>query len=158
MKQAFPVVAALMLVACGAPRQPDEDKAKTILAQGAAEAEAGWQKGLSAPPVPNTLEAQVDCAVHWEVWGMAIQEGRLVDPVLIAMPPQLRANAVAGQHHYWSHKTLDRQDRSGNDPGPTLDAYARMKPPAEALFKNAFVGDPGKLEQFVAKLSACRKP
>jgi len=148
----------LVLAACGAPPASGEDKSQAILARGAAEAKAGWQKGLSAPPVADTLEAEVGCTLQWEIWGMAISDGRLVDTVMAALPPEVQVKPAFDAHSRWSEKTLARQDAAGGDPGPTLEAYQRLKPLVEAAFDRAFTGKPGALEAYVAKLAACRNP
>jgi len=154
------LLAMLILAACGTPPAGEggEDKAQAILAQGAAEARAGWQKGLSAPPVADTLDAEIACTLQWETWGMAISDGRLVDAVMAALPPEVQVKPAFDAHSRWSEKALDRQDAAGGDPGPTLEVYRRLKPAVEAAFENAFTGKPGALEAYVAKLAACRNP
>lgn len=148
----------LILAAGGALPAAGQDKAQAILAQGAAEAQAGWQQGLSAPPVADTLEAGIDCAVHWEACAAAILDGRLVDRVMAALPPELQAQPSGERQRRWSDKIMARQDAEGGDLRPMLEAHARLKAPADALFAEAFTGEPGKFEQFVAKLAACRNP
>lgn len=156
MKHEYLAMAALTLTACSASQ--DEDKAGAILARGAAEAKAGWQKGLSAPPVADALEAEVACTLQWETWGMAINDGRLVDRVMAALPPEVQVKPASDMHSRWSEKALARQDAAGGSPGPTLEAYQRLKPSVEAAFDSAFTGKPGALESYVAKLAACRNP
>ncbi len=163
MKRLSPAL-ALMLVACGAPPAAGEDdakakaKAEAILAQGAAEAKAGWQKGQSAPPVADTLDAEVACTLQWETWGMAINDGRLVDRVMAAMPPEIQLKPAFDVHGRWSEKALSRQDAAGGDPRPIFEASKRLRPAIEAAFDSAFTGKPGALEAYVEKLSACRNP
>lgn len=160
MKALYLSAAAILLAACSAPQEMDEGEkeAAAILVQGAAEAKAGWKKGLSAPPVADTLEAEVACTLQWESWGMAINDGRLVDRVMAALPPEVQVKPAFDAHNYWTEKALARQDAPGGSPGPMLDAYERMKPSVEAAFDSAFTGKPGALEAYVAKLAACRKP
>ena len=163
MKRLCPAL-ALLLAACGTPPAAGEDdaqaqaKAQAILTQGAAEAKAGWQKGLTAPPFADTLDAEVACTLQWETWGMAINDGRLVDQVMAAMPPEIQLKPAFDIHARWSEKALSRQDKAGGDPRPIFEATGRLRPAIEAAFDGAFTGKPGALEAYVEKLSACRNP
>lgn len=152
--------AVLTLAACGTPPAGEggEGRAQAILAQGAAEARAGWQKGLSAPPVADTLDAEIACTLQWEAWGMAISDGRLVDRVMAAMPPEIQIKPAFDIHGRWSEKALSRQDAGGGDPRPIIEATGRLRPAIEAAFNSAFTGKSGALEAYVTKLSACRNP
>ena len=100
----------------------------------------------------------VDCALHWEIWGMAIQDGRLVDRVMASMPAEIQVIAAADRHRRWTDKIMTMPDGSERHPQLILEAYERLKPPVEASFQLAFTGQPGQLQQFVEKLSACRNP
>ena len=158
MKRIGLAMVTLFLTGCGAAADDRPAEAKTILAQGAVEAKAGWEGGMSAPLIADTLEAEVECAVQWEVWGLAIQEARLVEPVMAVLPAELQMQPSGERHRRWSDRVMARQDAAGGDPRATLEAYSRLKPPAEASFARAFNGEPGALEDYVERLSACRNP
>lgn len=149
------MVAAGLAFGMAAPALAADDLAADDLA---AAANAAWQRGAASGLSPQTRGEDMLCAIYWEQWGIAIEDYRLSDQLLAALPAAVQMTIAYDNSEGWGHRVADTYLRMEDGERLFEEALNRDTPRVAQEITAAAAGDAARMGAVMEMLAICRNP
>ena len=124
----------------------------------AADGTAAWHRAVASGITPQTRDEVVLCALYWEQWGLAIEDYRLTDQMLAALPSMVGMKPAYAQITAWAER-LARASGGFADADRMIDqALDRETPRVASEVAVAVSGDSASMARVMEMLAICRNP